>query len=195
MNVKFLKLSCLIALGFLFTNCSKLLKKNETTTYEVEAVETPSNETEEEWDLDFDKPWAGKAEPKVATDNAEESPFTKNFEKDTELDGLLVKQPIQVALQEKPKESATSPMAIAPQPKKEQASSSNYRIQLLTVAEFETAQAKRRAFSSQIGANVDIFFDAPFYKLRFGYFKSKREADEKLLDLMDMGLQGFVIKE
>jgi hypothetical protein len=40
-----------------------------------------------------------------------------------------------------------------------------------------------------------MVFDAPYYKLRWGYFESKQDAEDKILELSDLKIQGFVVKQ
>jgi hypothetical protein len=63
------------------------------------------------------------------------------------------------------------------------------------VADFETAQEKKSSYRKMLGVPVQVLFDAPFYKLRTGRFPTKQQAREHLLDIQEMGLQGFIVKE
>jgi hypothetical protein len=46
-----------------------------------------------------------------------------------------------------------------------------------------------------LGGVVDVSFDAPYYKLRWGYFETKQEAQDKILELSDLNISGFVVKQ
>ncbi|MBF0430670.1 MAG: SPOR domain-containing protein [Fibrobacteria bacterium] len=120
----------------------------------------------------------------------------KQFSEATALDSALDRHPIVIDAsfyQRDPNtEKQSAPNLNTNLKTKEQ---SSYQIQLLTVADFETAQNKRYSLSRMLGSHIRILFDAPFYKLRYGKFTSKKEAQEKLIDIREMGIQGFLVKE
>jgi len=70
-----------------------------------------------------------------------------------------------------------------------------YRIQLYTAADFESAQGKKYSLSKVLGPSVEILFDPPFYKIRYGRYSTREKARSRLLDIKDLGFQGFIIKE
>jgi len=70
----------------------------------------------------------------------------------------------------------------------------NFRLQIGAESDIDAAQAKKATYEKQLGGTVDMVFDAPYYKLRWGYFASKQDAEDKLLELSDFKIQGFVVK-
>jgi hypothetical protein len=144
--------------------------------------------------LEFEKPW--RPDTDVEHKQGATDKFVKKFSPPLPLDSLLDANSISMKseLPDGSKKQSQSPKKNAHSQKKS-SHKGIYRIQLLTVADFETAQDKKYSLSRILGASVDILFDAPFYKLRYGRYSSKRKAQEKLLDIKDLGLQGFVIKE
>ncbi len=72
---------------------------------------------------------------------------------------------------------------------------SNYSIQLFADANLEQVQAKKIELEKQLSAKVEMVFDAPYYKLRFGSFESKQEAEDKILEISDLNIQAFVVRQ
>jgi hypothetical protein len=70
-----------------------------------------------------------------------------------------------------------------------------FRIQVLSVADFEEAQTKKYRLSQTLGKPVDVFFEAPFYKLRFGHFGTRNEAKSQLAEIRRLGINGFVVQK
>jgi hypothetical protein len=69
-----------------------------------------------------------------------------------------------------------------------------YTLQFDAVANFDAAQARRARLQSQTGYDIQMLFDAPFYKLRAGYFRKKSEAEDKARELSLYNISAFVIK-
>ena len=108
--------------------------------------------------------------------------------KTTPLDSFLGKERIPI--------DTIYPAGHEPQPKEKNKGKARtlYSIQLTTVADFETAQRQRGEFARHLGSAVDIVFDPPFYKLRFGQFASHKQASDKMGDLQELGVPGFIVK-
>jgi len=155
------------------------------------ATPAPVRATNQEKPMNFDQPW-DQVETKKAPATNTKNNFHKDFEKESDLDELLDKEPLILTKSSKPIPASYKSTLDS---NKKNKSKNQYRIQLLTVADIESAQQKKNQFAYLIGEYVEIYFDAPFYKLRFGHFDSQRAAEEKLLDLLDLGLNGFVIKD
>jgi septal ring-binding cell division protein DamX len=95
----------------------------------------------------------------------------------------------------KPASQAPAPGAAAakaPEPAKGKGS---FRIQIGAESDVDAAQAKKAEYEKLLGGAVDMVFDAPYYKLRWGYFDTKQDAEDKLLELSDLKIQGFVVKQ
>jgi len=69
-----------------------------------------------------------------------------------------------------------------------------YTLQFDAVADFDVAQARRAKLRNQTGYDIQMIFDAPFYKLRGGGFKSKLDADEKARELSIYNISAFPVK-
>ncbi len=69
-----------------------------------------------------------------------------------------------------------------------------YTLQFDAIANFDAAQARRAKLLSQTGYNIQMIFDAPFYKLRGGYFKKKSEAEDKARELSLYNISAFAVK-
>jgi septal ring-binding cell division protein DamX len=117
----------------------------------------------------------------------------RNFEPPGELDKVLDAKPIALAAvkpasQGQPAASA----AKAPEPAK---GKGNFRIQIGAESDVDAAQAKKAQYEKLLGGSVDMIFDAPYYKLRWGSFENKQDAEDKILELSDLKIQGFVVKQ
>jgi len=77
---------------------------------------------------------------------------------------------------------------------KEQDDSYAYTLQFDAVADFDVAQARRAKLRNQTGYEIHMIFDAPFYKLRGGGFKSKLDADDKARELSIYNISAFAVK-
>jgi septal ring-binding cell division protein DamX len=88
--------------------------------------------------------------------------------------------------------AAGAAAAKAPEPAK---GKGNFRIQIGAESDVDAAQAKKAEYEKLLGGAVDMVFDAPYYKLRWGYFDTKQDAEDKLLELSDLKIQGFVVKQ
>jgi len=69
-----------------------------------------------------------------------------------------------------------------------------YTLQFDAVANFDAAQTRRAKLQSQTGYDIQMIFDAPFYKLRGGYFKKKSEAEDKARELSLYNISAFAVK-
>jgi hypothetical protein len=67
-------------------------------------------------------------------------------------------------------------------------------LQFDAIANFDAAQARRARLQSQTGYDIQMIFDAPFYKLRGGYFKKKADAEDKARELSLYNVSAFVVK-
>jgi len=69
-----------------------------------------------------------------------------------------------------------------------------FTLQFDAIANFDAAQARRVRLQSQTGYEIQMIFDAPFYKLRGGHFKKKAEAEDKARELALYNISAFVVK-
>lgn len=91
--------------------------------------------------------------------------------------------------------SAAAEPALAADVGKEKTTRGPWRIQVAALADLESAQARKRELDVKLGGTVDLIFDAPYYKLRWGAFASKQEAEDKLLEMSEVIREGFVIRQ
>jgi SPOR domain len=70
-----------------------------------------------------------------------------------------------------------------------------WRIQVGTLPDLESAQTRKRQLDAKLGSPVDLTFDAPYYKLRWGGFATKQEAEDKLLEMSEIFHEAFVIRQ
>jgi len=110
------------------------------------------------------------------------------------VDKLLDAKPIALAAVRPASQAApgTSAAAKTPDPAKVKG---NFRIQIGAESDVDAAQAKKAQYEKMLGGAVDVVFDAPYYKLRWGYFETKQDAEDKILELSDQKIQGFVVKQ
>jgi hypothetical protein len=134
---------------------------------------------------------AAAAEPGRPAVAGETSGSSKRFAEPGELDKLLDAKPIALAAVR----PASAPGAPAKAPEPVAKGKANFRIQIGAESDLDAAQAKKAEYEKQLGGAVDVVFDAPFYKLRWGFFESKQDAEDKLLELSDFKIQGFVVKQ
>lgn len=133
------------------------------------------------------------SEPGARTEGAQEParPANGRFEEPGELDRMLDAKPLPQASVKAPAASA-APAAAAPAaaPGK-----GKFRIQVGAETDFDAAQAKKKEYERLLGGTVDMSFDAPYYKLRWGSFETKQEAEDKILEISDSKIQAFVVKQ
>jgi hypothetical protein len=72
--------------------------------------------------------------------------------------------------------------------------SSLYVLQFDAIANFDAAHARKIKLQSQTGYEIQMVFDAPFYKLRGGYFKKKADAEDKARELSLYNISAFTVK-
>ena len=118
----------------------------------------------------------------------------RRFEEPGELDKVLDAKPMALpAVKPATQASAGTPAAAkTPEPAK---TKGNFRIQIGAESDVDAAQAKKAQYEKMLGGTVDMVFDAPYYKLRWGYFDTKQDAEDKILELSDQKIQGFVVKQ
>lgn len=119
---------------------------------------------------------------------------SKRFEEPGELDRLLDAKPIALAAV-KPASLAQPAGSTAKAPDPVSKGRGNFRIQIGAESDVDAAQAKKAEYERTLGGSVDVVFDAPYYKLRWGWFDSKQDAEDKVLELSDLKIQMFVVKQ
>ncbi len=140
---------------------------------------------------------------------------SRHFEKPSDLDKMLDEKPITLAAVKNSSSANSGAMAsngmngsnnssaglngngISESTPSNASSSSGkgkFHIQIGAESDMDAAQVKKANFEKQLGSNVNMVFDAPYYKLQWGNFNSKQDAEDKLLELSDLKIQGFVVK-
>ena len=69
-----------------------------------------------------------------------------------------------------------------------------YVLQFEAVGDFDAAQRRRAQISAATGYNIQVVFDAPFYKLRGGGWTTKKAADDKARELSVYNINALVVK-
>jgi hypothetical protein len=88
----------------------------------------------------------------------------------------------------------TSYKAVPPPKSSEKDEESLYVLQFDAIANFDAAQARKIKLQSQTGYDIQMVFDAPFYKLRGGYFKKKADAEDKAREFSLYNISAFTVK-
>jgi septal ring-binding cell division protein DamX len=126
----------------------------------------------------------------------EETPATsKRFEEPGELDKLLDAKPIALAAVKPASHSTSAGAGSAKSAEPVSKGKGNFRIQVGAESDVDAAQAKKQEYEKALGGTVDVVFDAPYYKLRWGYFDSRQDAEDKVLEMSDLKIQMFVVKQ
>lgn len=121
---------------------------------------------------------------------------SKQFEEPGELDKMLDAKPIALAAVKPASQGSQAGAGASAKINEPPAKGKgNFRIQVGAESDVDAAQAKKQEYEKLLGGNVDVIFDAPYYKLRWGYFDSKQDAEDKILELSDHKIQGFVVKQ
>jgi hypothetical protein len=142
-------------------------------------------ETVQEGAEESAQPSAGQAEVPTAS---------KRFEEPAELDKLLDAKPIALAVV-KPASQSQPAGSAAKSPEPVSKGRGNFRIQVGAESDVDAAQAKKVEYEKSLGGSVDVVFDAPYYKLRWGWFESRQDAEDKVLEMSDLKIQMFVVKQ
>ena len=69
-----------------------------------------------------------------------------------------------------------------------------YVLQFEAVGDFDAAERHRAQIAASTGYNIQVVFDAPFYKLRGGGWTSKKAADDKARELSVYNINALVVK-
>ena len=77
---------------------------------------------------------------------------------------------------------------------KESKGNGYYVLQFEAVGDFDAAERRRAQIAASTGYNIQVVFDAPFYKLRGGGWTSKKAADDKARELSAYNIIALVVK-
>lgn len=122
------------------------------------------------------------------------------FANSTELDRLLVAtaQPLPAI---KPAAQATNlaiknPTSTSPTKAAHPATSTDaYCVQIDALTDIDAAEARKAQLGKILGYRIDMIFEAPYYKIRVGSFATKREAEDRLIELAGKNLQGLIMRK
>ena len=87
-----------------------------------------------------------------------------------------------------------SAIAVSKSSAKESKGNGYYVLQFEAVGDFDAAQRRKAQISASTGYNIQVVFDAPFYKLRGGGWTSKKAAEDKARELSIYNINALVIK-
>ena len=65
-----------------------------------------------------------------------------------------------------------------------------FRIQIFESTESSIAKAEAKRFQNILGDTVYINFETPLYKLRIGNFSNRRQAEEAISAIENLGVKG-----
>ncbi len=119
----------------------------------------------------------------------------KRFEEPGELDKLLDAKPLALTAVKLNSTSSSSTGMAGKPTEMAVPGRGKFRIQIGSESDMDAAQAKKGSYEKQLGGTVDMVFDAPYYKLRWGSFNTKQDAEDKILELSEFKIQGFVVKQ
>ena len=77
---------------------------------------------------------------------------------------------------------------------KESKGNGYYVLQFEAVGDLDAAERRRAQIAASTGYNIQVVFDAPFYKLRGGGWTSKKAADDKARELSAYNINALVVK-
>jgi len=120
------------------------------------------------------------------------SPVSANNENITDIDSLFKGKEYQFPSLDSSYRTNYSEVSHEKSSGKEQETA--YVLQFDAIANFDVAQARRARLQVQTGYDIQMVFDAPFYKLRGGYFKKKTEAEDKARELSLYNISAFAVK-
>jgi septal ring-binding cell division protein DamX len=139
---------------------------------------------------------AAETSQEASAGSQEAAAPAKKFQEPGDLDKLLDAKPIALAAVKPASQAAPSASGTAKAPEAAVAKGKgNFRIQVGAESDLDAAQSKKAEYEKLLGGPVDVVFDAPYYKLRWGYFETKQDAEDKILELSDYKIQGFVVKQ
>ena len=125
----------------------------------------------------------------------EEGSLTKSRHNGTELDRMLDTKPItapEIKAGSNSVNSGSNPNSALPVASNK---TGPWRIQAGALPDLEAAQNRKRALEQKLGGTVDLSFDPPYYKLKWGAFANRPEAEDKLLELSDIIRDGFIVRQ
>lgn len=120
---------------------------------------------------------------------------SKRFEEPGELDKLLDAKPIALAAVKPASQPMSAGSGAAKSSEPVSKGKGGFRIQVGAESNVDAAQAKKQEYEKALGGTVDVVFDAPYYKLRWGYFETRQDAEDKVLEMSDLKIQMFVVKQ
>ena len=87
-----------------------------------------------------------------------------------------------------------SALAVSKGSGKESKGNGYYVLQFEAVGDFDAAQRRKAQISASTGYNIQVVFDAPFYKLRGGGWTSRKAAEDKARELSIYNINALVVK-
>jgi len=122
-------------------------------------------------------------------------PRSRNFTAPTAMDSLLSAHPhaLPAVIRSVPPDTVAVP--VPPNPLDKNAPVGTFQIQVDALASMDAAQERKAILESKLGVKMEMIFDPPYYKLRFGKFTTRGEAEDKLLELAQKKVQGFILRQ
>ena len=82
-----------------------------------------------------------------------------------------------------------------PKPADKNTPAGSFQIQVDALAAMDAAQTRKASLEAKLGVKMEMIFDAPYYKIRFGNFATRAEAEDKLLELAQKNVPGFIVRQ
>ncbi len=126
----------------------------------------------------------GHVSAEAAESDGKESSYSKKTVQETYLDTLNRGREVSLV----PDSSATLlPAKKDTIPSGKKVFPEGFRIQLLASSSIEAVRAKKRTIEEELALTVYVDFDAPYYKVYVGDYKTRKEAEAALLKIKQAG--------
>jgi len=114
----------------------------------------------------------------------------------TDIDSLFRGKEYKPELSASLRDTSTMVSSMSEKAKDSKGSKGNglYVLQFEAVGDFDAAQRRRAQIAAATGYNIQVIFDAPFYKLRGGGWSTKKAADDKARELSIYNINALVVK-
>ena len=70
----------------------------------------------------------------------------------------------------------------------------SYTLQFASVDDFDVAQFKLYSLQQKVNIPLKLVFQAPFYRIRGGFYDIKEDAEDKILEFKKQNITAFMVK-
>jgi hypothetical protein len=120
--------------------------------------------------------------------------FAQNTPAPTDIDTLLRGREFKMPRLDSTLRSGNDLSRLVQTPAGKSESDGVYTLQLAALANFDAAQRQREELRGRIGHDIQMVFDAPFYKLRAGTWNRKADAEDRARELSMANIPALVIR-